>query len=188
MRLQRLTGLERKKIEDEYLEVIKKIEHLQGDPGEPGDADGHHQGGARRAEGEVRRRAAHGDRGRGGRGLRRRGPDRRGGHGDHDLPRRLHQADAGDPLPQAAPRAARAWSGWRPRKRTSSSTCSSPRPTTTSSSSPTPASATGRRSTSCPRPAGTPRARRSPICWIWPRRSGSPPSSRPRTSRRTATS
>jgi DNA gyrase subunit A len=29
MRLQRLTGLERKKIEDEYLEVIKKIEHLK---------------------------------------------------------------------------------------------------------------------------------------------------------------
>ena len=30
MRLQRLTGLERKKIEDEYLEVIKKIENLKG--------------------------------------------------------------------------------------------------------------------------------------------------------------
>jgi DNA gyrase subunit A len=30
MRLQRLTGLERKKIEDEYLEVIKKIENFKG--------------------------------------------------------------------------------------------------------------------------------------------------------------
>ena len=30
MRLQRLTGLERKKIDDEYLEVIKKIENLKG--------------------------------------------------------------------------------------------------------------------------------------------------------------
>ena len=30
MRLQRLTGLERKKIEDEYKEIIKLIEKLQG--------------------------------------------------------------------------------------------------------------------------------------------------------------
>ena len=29
MRLQRLTGLERQKIEDEYSELMKKIEHLR---------------------------------------------------------------------------------------------------------------------------------------------------------------
>ena len=103
MRLHRLTGLERDKIVAEFKEILALIarlkeilgseklvleiivEELQHDPE------------------AVRRRAAHGDRGRGLR-HRHRGPHRRRGHGHHRVPRRLHQALSPVALPRPAPR------------------------------------------------------------------------------------
>ena len=65
MRLQRLTGLEREKIEQEYLEVIQLIEQLRSILASPQKMLRIIQDEVREAEGEVRRRAPHRDRGRG---------------------------------------------------------------------------------------------------------------------------
>ena len=89
---------------------------------------GDHQGRARRAQGGVRRRATHRDPRRDDRSHHR-GPARRRGDGGHDHALRLHQADARRGVPEPEARAARASRAWRPRKRTSSRTSSSPRPT-----------------------------------------------------------
>ena len=127
MRLQRLTGLERDKILAEYAEV--------------GAADRAYRqilatsARSRRSSSrswrdprEVRRRAPHADRRRGRRDLDR-GPDRRRGHGRHHLPRGLHQAEPGEPLPRPAARRPGQDRRRRRATRTSSSICSSPPPT-----------------------------------------------------------
>ena len=103
MRLQRLTGLERKKIEDEYLELIKKIEYYALDPREPHAAPRNHPRRARRPQHPLRRRAPDRDRRPGG-GVPDRGSDRRREHGHHDHPRRLHQAHPDRDVPAPAPR------------------------------------------------------------------------------------
>ena len=66
-------------------------------------AHGADEGGADARVRQVRRRAAHRDRQRRGR-VHGRGPDRRRGHGRHDLALGLHQADVGVDLPEAASR------------------------------------------------------------------------------------
>ena len=103
MRLARLTGLERKKIEEEYLEVIQLIEKLKSILASPKKILGIIRDEVARLKekyGDARRTeivAEEGD-------IQLRGHDRAEGHGDHDLARRLHQA-AGDHLvPLAAPR------------------------------------------------------------------------------------
>ncbi len=161
MRLQRLTGLERKKIEDEYRETIKLIERLKAILKskqlqmeiirEELLAD----------QGEVRRRAPDRDRLQGG-GVQHRGHDRRRAGGHHHQPRRLHQADPGQRLPASVPGRTREHRRGDAAKMTSSSTSSSPSRTTTSCSSPTRDAATGSRC-SRSRKAGEPRgASRSP--------------------------
>ena len=76
---------------------------LRGDPGLAGAAAGDRQQRAGRDRRQVRRRPADRDH-----RLRRRhvdrGPDRRGGRGRHDHPRRLRQADQDRPVPGAAAR------------------------------------------------------------------------------------
>ncbi len=75
-------------------------------PGQQAQADGDPQERDGRGGGSVRRRAPHRDRRRPGR-VHGRGPDRRRGHGHHHLPHRLHQADPGQHLQEAAPRRTR---------------------------------------------------------------------------------
>ena len=98
MRLQRLTGLERKKIEDEYRETIKLIERLKAILKSKQLQLEIIRKELLRSEGEVRRRAAHGDRLQG-RGIQHRGHDRRRAGGHHRQPRRVHQAVPGERLP-----------------------------------------------------------------------------------------
>ncbi len=91
----------------------KDRRRVQGGPrpdreaaGDPGFRDPRARDHRRRAPADqetVRRRAADGDRGRG-LGHRHRGSDRRGGHGHHRVPRRLHQALSPLALPRAAAR------------------------------------------------------------------------------------
>ena len=105
MRLARLTGLARKEVEDEFRDLQERIAELRdllGSEAEDRRAD---QGGAARAEDDLRqeRRPPLRDHRRRG-GARARGHDRRGGHGDRDHALRLHQAPAGHRLPRAAPR------------------------------------------------------------------------------------
>ena len=69
MRLQRLTGLERDKIIAEYAEVEQQIARLPADPRRRARGVEDHRRGAPRDPREVRRRAAHADRRRGGRHL-----------------------------------------------------------------------------------------------------------------------
>ena len=57
MQLRRLAALERKKIEDEYREVIQLIATLEDLLGQPAQDPGGHQGRAGRAEAQVRRRS-----------------------------------------------------------------------------------------------------------------------------------
>ena len=103
MRLQRLTGLEREKIVEEYRELMALIERLRailgsdklrarGDPAE-----------LARATRALRRQAAHRDRARDERDHDR-GHDRRRGHGDHGHQHGLHQALAALALPGPGPR------------------------------------------------------------------------------------
>ena len=144
MRLQRLTGLERKKIEDEYRETIKLIERLKAILK------------SKQLQMEIIKeelleiRKKYGDERRTeivykAEEFSHRGHDRRGRRRHHDQPRRVHQAVPRQRLPAADPRRARDAPARRRRKTTSSSTCSSRRRTTTSCSSPTGAAATGSR-------------------------------------------
>ncbi len=105
MRLQRLTDLERQKIDEEYAEISRQDRELQEHPGEPGARAADHPGRTRCDEGSLRRRAPDGDRrGRGAVELRHRGSDSGRGRGHHDQPPRLHQAGADGQLPQPASR------------------------------------------------------------------------------------
>ena len=103
MRLQRLTGLERDKIVAEFKEVLALIAKLREILGSEELVLGIIVEELAADPQAVRRRAAHADRGRG-LGHRHRGPDRRGGHGHHRVPRRLHQALSPVALPGAAAR------------------------------------------------------------------------------------
>ncbi len=103
MRLQRLTGLERDKLLEEYREHHGLHRTDAGDPRFRLAAARGDQRRAGRDQGALRRQAAHRDH----RGRRRhhpRGHDRRRRHGDHRHPLRLHQALAAHPLPLAGPR------------------------------------------------------------------------------------
>ncbi len=90
MRLQRLTGLEREKIVAEFKEVLALIAKLKEILGSEKLVLDIIVAGAHGDPEAVRRRAPDADRGRGDR-HRHRGPDRRGRHGHHRVPRRLHQ-------------------------------------------------------------------------------------------------
>ena len=103
MRLQRLTGLERDKILAGIHRYHEPDHPSQGDPRLRGGDPQHHRYRTARAEGEVRRRAAHRDR-RSDRGNHPRGHHCRGRHGGDHLPHRLHQAHRGLALPLPAPR------------------------------------------------------------------------------------
>ena len=98
------------------------------DPRERGAAAGDRRRRAARHPGALRRRAADRDHPRP-RRLQRRGPDRRGGHGDHGQQHRLRQAHGGQRSTVNRGAAARAASGCARARRTSSRTSSSPRPT-----------------------------------------------------------
>ena len=102
MRLQRLTGLERDKIDAEYAEISALIHKLQGILDDPQKVLDVIVEELDRDPGALRRRAAHGDRLQL-RGDQHRGPDRRRGHGRHRLPCRLHQTQRREPLQEPAP-------------------------------------------------------------------------------------
>ena len=136
MRLARLTGLEREKIEDEYRELIERISRAAR-PSSTAATWCCRSSATRSREvrRQLRRRAPHRD--RRGRGRdRHRGPDRRRGHGRHHQQPGLHQAHPPGHLPPAGPRRQGHHRHAAPRTRTSSSTSSSPRPTSTCWSSP----------------------------------------------------
>ena len=104
LRLARLTGLERQKIEDEYRDADRAHRRAEGDPGQPrpGAADHPRRDRARcaRRYGDDRRTDHRRGRGRD----RHRGPDRRRAHGgDHQQPG-LRQAHPPGHLPPAGPR------------------------------------------------------------------------------------
>ena len=103
MQLQRLTALERDKIQ---AGVRRAAEEDRRVPGNPGQRQGAEEGHRQRAEGNperLRRRAAHGDHRAAGRDQAG-GPDRRPGRGHHRLPFRLHQAHAAQHLSPAGAR------------------------------------------------------------------------------------
>ena len=103
MQLQRLTGLERQKLNDEYKEIIQRIAELQEIlSNESALRKRHRQRTARGAE-RVWRRAANRDY-RSRRGAFNRRPDRGRRHGDHRYAFGLHQANARFDLPRAASR------------------------------------------------------------------------------------
>ena len=87
MRLRALTGLERKRVQDEHADLLERIAELRVDPRRRGSADGADPRGARGDPRPVPRRPPHRDRARRGRD-RPRAADRRGGHGhlDHAAP------------------------------------------------------------------------------------------------------
>ena len=109
MRLQRLTGLEREKIVEEYFQILKEIERLRqilastvhGGPG--------YSGGNPGTGGSVRRRSQDGDHCRS-RGHLYRGPDCQRRDGRDHFPGRLRQADPPFHLPQPE-------TGWQGEKR-----------------------------------------------------------------------
>ncbi len=103
MRLQRLTGLERQKIVDEYTELLKTIDRLRSILGSREAAPRGDPRRARRDQGEARRQAPHRDHSRDARDPHR-GHDRRRGHGDHRVALGLRQALAAVALPGAEPR------------------------------------------------------------------------------------
>ena len=103
MQLRRLAALERQQLLDEYEDLMAHIsdyEDILASPERQRQIVGTELGRDRR---QVRRRPADRDH-----RLRRRhvhrGPDRRGGRGRHDHPRRLRQAHPGRPVPGPAPR------------------------------------------------------------------------------------
>ena len=105
LRLQRLTGLERKRIEEEYSDLQERIAELRAILSDEVRIDSL----IREELLEIkdmyaqRRRPPHGDHCRRGRS-RARGSHRRGGHGHRDHALGLRQAPAGDDLPRAAAR------------------------------------------------------------------------------------
>ena len=103
MRLARLAALERKKIEDEYLEVIKLIAELEDILANPSRILAVIGDELVALKAEVRRRPPHQDRRRLQPRDDRRRPDRRRGRGHHHQPPRLHQAPAGGHLPPPGP-------------------------------------------------------------------------------------
>ena len=149
MRLQRLTGLERQKIVDEYEETLKLIERLRqilaSEALQLKIVDRRARG---REEG-VRRSAPDRDRAPGRRDLRR-GPHPGGGGRHHRLPHRLHQANGAVHLPFAASGRQGTDRDDDARGGSASSICSSRPRTTTSSSSRPSARSTGSRSTRSP--------------------------------------
>jgi DNA gyrase subunit A len=100
LRLQRLTGLEREKIQKEYEEVQELIRYLNRILADEGHAHADHPGRTARNEGTLRRRPPHGNRVLR-RRLHRRGHDRRRRDGDHHYARRLHQAHPAGRVPHA---------------------------------------------------------------------------------------
>ncbi len=164
MRLQRLTGLERDKILEEYAET-EAADRALPRRSSPTSARCRRSSStscrsckrstATRAAREIVDEAADDlDR----------GPDRRRGHGRHDLPRGLHQAERRCRSTARSGAAGGARSARRRATRTSSSTCSSPRRTPTSCSSRPRARSTGSRCTRCRRPGAPRAARRSSTC------------------------
>ena len=107
MRLAKLTGLEIEKLEAELKEVRATIKELKSILASKPKRMAILKEEMHEVAEQFRRRAADRDRGRPGR-VHGRGPDRRGGHGHHHLPHRLHQADPGLHLQAAAARRARA--------------------------------------------------------------------------------
>ena len=101
MQLQRLTGLERQKIEDELAEVLKTIERLRAILASDRLLMEIVVRELREIREQFARRAPHGHHRRE-RRVPHRGPHRRRGHGDHRHAHGLHQADGGDQLPQPA--------------------------------------------------------------------------------------
>ena len=104
MQLRRLAALERKKIEDEYRDDHPADRHPGGPARQPAQDPGGHQGRARRAEAQVRRRAQDPHPGRCQPRADGRGPGGGRGRGGHPQPARLHQAPADRHLPLAAAR------------------------------------------------------------------------------------
>ena len=105
LRLRALTGLERKRIEDEFTDLQERIAELRAILGDEARIDARHPRGAARDQVDLRpqRRPPHGDRRRR-RRARARGPDRGRGHGDRDHALGLHQAATGHHVPRAAAR------------------------------------------------------------------------------------
>ena len=102
MRLARLTALEVDKLEEELKEIAKAIKELKSILA----SKPRRMGILKKELDDLVKQfgiPAHRDRGRPGR-LQRGRPDRRGGHGDHRVPRGLHQADSGCHLSAPAPR------------------------------------------------------------------------------------
>ncbi len=183
--LQRLTSLEREKIEEEYREIIKTIARLEDilgkelssyvgqedrvvqtrlflrkHPWQPRKIMGIVKEELLAPQGHARRRAAHADPCRGSRGHQRRGPHRGRRDGHHHDPGRLHQAPPARHLPRPGPRRQgdhRPQPQGRGRRR---DTSSSPAPTPPSCSSPTAARCTGCAATRSPSPAARPAAPR----------------------------
>jgi DNA gyrase subunit A len=95
LRLRALTGLERKRVEQEYADLQERIAELRAILGDPARIDALIREELLELQVDLRqvRRPAHGDhRGRG--RVLARGHDRRGGHGDRDHALGLHQAPA----------------------------------------------------------------------------------------------
>ena len=164
MRLQRLTGLERDKVVEEYREVMATDRAAARDPRSPtrwcwprsaasSASCARRYGDERRTE-IIDATRRHHDRGH----------DRRRGHGDHGHPHRLHQALAAVGLPRAAARRQGPHGDGDQGRTTSSSTSSSPRRTATSWSSPSAARCTGSRCTRSPSSSRRRAARRSSTC------------------------
>jgi DNA gyrase subunit A len=101
MRLYQLTGLERDKVEAEYLEVIKLINYLRDLLASPARSFGVIKDDLLDLRKAYADRAPHGNRARRGRDQHR-GPDRRPQLRHHHQPHRLHQARARQHLPPAA--------------------------------------------------------------------------------------
>ena len=131
MQLQRLTGLERQKILDELVELMKTIERLRAILSSDELLMQLVVNGAEGRARQVRRRAAHRDHRRERRDPDR-GPHRRRGHGDHGDEHRLRQADRRSRPTGCSAAAARGASACGRARRTTSRTSSWPRPTPTS--------------------------------------------------------
>ena len=154
MRLGRLTGLEREKLEAEYKELWQLTDYLEGLLADEAKLMAAIIDELRQIKTEFADPRRTRDRRRRGRDPHR-GADRPGGHGRHPHPPRLHQAHAGRRVRGPGPRRPRHHRRDARPRATSSSTCSRRRPTTTCCCSPTRAAPTTRRCSSCPRARGT---------------------------------
>ena len=158
LRLQRLTGLEREKIQAEMTEVAEQNSRTAGNPGLAHPPHGGDDRGADRGAQGDRFAADDRDRRRAGRPGRRK-PDRAGPDGGHHHPRRLHQAHHAGDIPSAEPRRTRAQRRLERAATTSLPAASTPTRTNGCCSSRPAARRSGRRSGGCRKPGRRRRAR-----------------------------